>query len=272
MKILISIVVIIVVLISSLFVVGTQQPSRKISAYQHVIFVALKHRDKATMPLPQVLQEKALFQSETAFSLVGPDDPYWTAFLLLPPDTIPSANDISDFEDSYIAEIELVNVPVWLLGGLRALHLVGIHRRPTGPLPNSPEELGTRLDVLPSQLALDMAKQMTPSEVTMVNFLEYKSDDSGDKTLGRQSYGRYGLQAIQTVHRVGGQFLFNGKVIKVLKHPTHLQAKEWDDLATMIYPEAKALLSMEQDKGYKSVLEDRDEGLESTLVIATLAK
>lgn len=54
------------------------------------------------------------------------------------------------------------------------------------------------------------------AQISMVNHLGYCADETGDKTAARGRYQRYGREAMRAVHRVGGQFLFAGRISKVL--------------------------------------------------------
>ncbi|MEL6856182.1 MAG: hypothetical protein AAFO83_13890 [Cyanobacteria bacterium J06607_13] len=77
---------------------------------------------------------------------------------------------------------------------------------------------------------------------------------------------------MQTVHRVGGQFLFAGRIKRLLiDTDTAPTAGPWNDLAAMIYPDPTAILMMEQDQKYREALKFRDAGLERTVVLTTEA-
>jgi uncharacterized protein (DUF1330 family) len=81
---------------------------------------------------------------------------------------------------------------------------------------------------------------------------------------------RYGIVAMRTVYRTGGHLLFTGRILSVLREakagPT---IGRWDDVAAMRYPNPPAILSMEHAPDYHAALDDRDAGLERTMVIAT---
>jgi hypothetical protein len=77
---------------------------------------------------------------------------------------------------------------------------------------------------------------------------------------------------MKAVHQVSGQSLFVGRISEVIiESKNESTSGEWDDLATMIYPDSLALFFMEQIPDDKSALQFRDESLERTIVIATEA-
>jgi hypothetical protein len=81
---------------------------------------------------------------------------------------------------------------------------------------------------------------------------------------------RYCLVAMRTVYSTGGHLLFAGRILSVLREPkAGPTIGRWDDLAAMRYPSPSAILSMEHAPDYHAALDDRDAGLERTLVIAT---
>lgn len=129
------------------------------------------------------------------------------------------------------------------LGVLRAQHVMGITRRPNGPLPESEDEIAGRPDVMPTRCAFEVSQAMRPgAQISMLNYLSYHADETGDKTAARSNYLRYGREAMRAVHRVGGQFLFAGRVSEVLiEARSEPVPAEWDDLAAMIYPDPMAI-------------------------------
>ena len=270
-KLLIAALIIAATIGIGLWSLGEQQPSRSLDKYNTAIFVALKTRDRFPKGAPMVMA--ALFKSRAAYTFVGPDELYWTDFLILPPGSEQLLREAGSFEDIYAAEVQLTKVPSLLLGFLRAQHLLGITQRSTAPLPTSPEEFGTRLDILPSKAALTASSTGAHDmPIAMMNFIEYLGTESGDKTTSRESYGRYGLEAMKSVHAVGGQFLFAGQIKRIILASNRQDGSDaWDDLAAMIYPDPLAILSMEQNPDYKQALSHRDVALKRTVVVATEA-
>ena len=218
--------------------------------------------------------EGSLWSAKASHALVGEDEAYWTHFVILAPGaSIAPLEEDPEYIDLYAAEVALSNVPVFALGLLRSQHLTGLTKRPQGPLPDAFDEVSDRPDIMPSPASLEATLALDPRQsVTMVNFLEYFPDEKGDKKTGRQTYRRYGTEAMKAVHAVGGQLLFAGTVTRVLAEPKGISTNgEWDDLAAMIYPDPGAIFSMEQNEAYVASLGYRDSSLKRTHVIASLA-
>ena len=258
-----------------LWMLGARQPSQAISGYEKVIFLALKYGQPAHIRTAGSATDAALWSGRVAFPFIGPEDPYWTEYVILPPDSGVLSELVSStqFEDLFAAEVKLVKVPALVLGVLRAQHKLGLSRRPDGPIPQSVDEAEGRLDILPSVRALDASRAAPPDmQVTMMNYLKYKPAENGEKGEGRRTYNKYGFEAMRAVHMVGGQFLFAGRITNVLIEPKNESTPgDWDDLAAMIYPDPMAIFYMEQSPRYKNSLHFRDESLERTVVIATEA-
>ena len=260
---------------AGLFVLGKRQPSSVLAQYETIIFVSLKQAEQRQGASSDFGAGEALWRGRTAMTLIGPEDAYWTDYLLLPPDTalIETLKAGADFEDVYAAEVRLTKVPPLALGVLRAGHLLGLARRPAGALPEEGETMEGREDILPrSETMMALKTASADRSFTMVNYLKYFPVSADLPEGGRPAYREYGLQAMKTVHRVGGQLLFAGRVKSVLiDSPEAPTAGAWDDLAAMIYPDPTAILSMEQVPAYQAALGLRDKGLERTVVIATEA-
>ena len=259
----------------SLWILAARQPSGAIHNHESVIFVAIKHDDASFVKSSGFLGEKALWRASAAFPFISDIEQYWTDYLILPDDPTHVTGIVpgGELADVYIAQVELTKIPSIVPGLLRAQHLVGLTRRPSGPLPTSTDVIEGRRDVLPTQASLDAALAMdSNTQVTMMNFLAYFPTPTGDKEPGRRTYRRYGQEAIKAVHMVGGQFLFSGTVTKVLQEAKgHPAPVVWDDLAAMIYPDPTAIFYMEQDAAYIKALGWRDDSLERTRVIATVS-
>ncbi|MEL6104282.1 MAG: DUF1330 domain-containing protein [Pseudomonadota bacterium] len=255
--------------------IGATQPSQVLLGQDSIIFLALKSGDRENSPALDRLTDATLWRARSQYPFIGKDDIYWTDYLLLSSDTgITELRDVSrNFEDAYAARVQPLKVPAMALGILRTQHLLGITKRPDGPLPESEDEIEGRPDVMPTRLAFDASKAMRPeAQISMVNYLGYFADETGDKTAARGRYQRYGREAMRAVHRVGGQFLFAGRISEVLIESYSEPAPaEWDDLAVMIYPDPMAIFYMDQHPDYKAALDDRDKSLERTVVVATHA-
>jgi uncharacterized protein (DUF1330 family) len=270
--------VLFIVAIGYLWALGARQPSQPIYEYDKVVFLSLKHPDADFVRSSNYLADEAVWRASVEFAFIGTDDAYWTDYMMLPPDSgvIAELKGGTEFVDVYAAEVALTKVPPPVIGLLRAMHQWGITKRPDGPLPeptDAMDELENRRDILPTLDAVNDALAAPPNmQITMMNYLEYFPLEHGGKEAGRNSYNRYGLEAMKAVHVVGGQFLFAGQISKVLIESEHESTPgEWDDLAAMIYPDPLAIFYMEQSESYKKALNFRDEGLERSIVIATEA-
>ncbi len=174
--------------------------------------------------------------------------------------------------DLFVAEVALTRIPVLVPGLLRLQHLIGLTRRPSGPLPTMLDAVEARRELLPTVDAIALAQTQLAAPVAMMNFLEYYALARGDAVDGRAAYLRYGREAFKAVHAVGGQFLFAGTITAVLAQPRRPDWQApWDDVAAMIYPDPTAIFAMEQFPFYRRALGDRDAGLKRTRVFATQA-
>ncbi|MEO0690679.1 MAG: hypothetical protein AAFY51_10320 [Pseudomonadota bacterium] len=258
----------------AIWIVGSQQPSRGIHANEKVLVVALK-RDAPAGDLSEMgFSSSAIWKAQSLFPLIGAES-YWTDFLILPPDraALVEIETTPGLLDSYVAEVQLLDVPTLALGLLRTQHLLGITRRPSGQVPTSFDGFEGRADVLPNTASIQSLHKVAPgTSLTMMNFLKYFAVSEGDETDGREAYARYGQEAFKAVHAVGGQLLFAGRVTEVVIASKGQRApQEWDDLAAMIYPDPTAILSMEQNPAYRKSLGERDAGLKRTEVYASAA-
>ena len=274
-KILAGLAAILVLGVASLWVLGAQQPSASIQGHDRVLFVALKLEGRPSEGGTDIFAKTALWRSHARFTFIGETEAHFTDFFLLPANAdyaagIAAAGKVAD---SYVAEVELLKVPSIALGLLRAQHLLGITRRPDGPLPTDMAEGLGRPDVLPTLESAERTLALpADTQVTMMNYLEYLPAPGGDKEPGRKTYQRYGMQAMKSVHGVGGQFLFAGKVTKVLVPSTAETAPvQWDDLAAMIYPDPEAIFYMEQFDYYRASHKYRDDSLKSSKVVVSVS-
>ena len=270
-----GLVVVLLIGAGSLFAVGAQQPSASIQQHDRILFVALKLEDRPQEGATDLFAETALWRGRALFTFIGSDEAHFTDYFLLPVEAdyragIKAAGRVAD---AYVAEVELFEVPSLITGLLRAQYLLGVTRRPKGPLPSAFDEDFARADVLPTLEAAQQTLDLpADTQVTMINYLEYFPTQSGDKEPGRQTYQRYGSAAMRSVHSVGGQFLFAGRVSKVLVAPTAVSApRQWDDLAAMIYPDPEAIFYMEQFDYYRAAMGYRDDSLQSSRVVASVA-
>lgn len=274
--VLIALIILAVVgaLIALLWQIGAREPVYAIAKGDGPHwFIALRGE---AGPLAPGVSER--WSSRTDFTMIGgePDGAYWQRFIIASggdPAQMPIAIDAA--EDAYVAQVKLRRPPPPLFGVLKVLIGLGILSKPEGPIVQDAQALSFRADVMPGAASIARLLAQPPSYApVMVNFLgyykdaQYRAAQSG--VTGRTAYMRYGIVAMRTVYRTGGHLIFSGRVLSVLREakagPT---VGRWDDLAAMRYPNPPAILSMEHAPDYHAALDDRDAGLERTLVIAT---
>ena len=108
--------------------------------------------------------------------------------------------------------------------------------------------------------------------ISMVNLLKYKEkaiyDDGRDTDLsGEEAYGLYAAEVINLVEKYGGEFLFAGKVNRLMLGEVD---EMWDSIAIAKYPNRKAMFEMTMDPEYQKIHVHRDAGLEGQLNIETI--
>jgi uncharacterized protein (DUF1330 family) len=108
--------------------------------------------------------------------------------------------------------------------------------------------------------------------ISMVNLLKYKEkaiyDDGRDTNLsGEEAYGLYAVEVINLVEKYGGEFLFAGKVNRLMLGEVE---EMWDSIAIAKYPNRKAMFEMTMDPEYQKIHVHRDAGLEGQLNIETI--
>ena len=108
--------------------------------------------------------------------------------------------------------------------------------------------------------------------ISMVNLLKYKKtaryEDGRDTNLtGEEAYGLYAEEVISYVEKYGGEFVFAGKVSRLMLGEVD---DLWDAVAIAKYPNRKAMMDMTMDPGYQKIHIHRDAGLEGQLNIETL--
>ena len=108
--------------------------------------------------------------------------------------------------------------------------------------------------------------------ISMVNLLKYKEkaiyEDGRDTNLsGEEAYGLYAAEVINLVEKYGGEFLFAGKVNRLMLGEVD---EIWDSIAIAKYPNRKAMFEMTMDPEYQKIHVHRDAGLEGQLNIETI--
>lgn len=274
MTILLVILAAVAVLIGLLWLIGAREPVYAISAGDGPHwFIAVRGEPGA---LATSVTER--WRSTTDFTMIGgaPDGAYWTHFIVATggdPAQTPIALDAS--EDAYVARVKLRRPPALLFGVLQTLIALRILTKPHGPIVQDAQALSFRGDIMPTAASITrLLAQPAAYAPAMVNFLGYYKDaqyrEPQAGVTGRTAYMRYGMVAMRTVYRTGGHLLFTARILSVMREPkAGPTVGHWDDVAAMRYPNPPAILSMEHAPDYRAALDDRDAGLERTLVIAT---
>lgn len=274
MAIALIILVVVLAAVAVLWSIGAREPVYAIAQGDGPHwFIAL--RGAAGALAPGVTER---WSSRTDFTVIGgePEGAYWERFIIASggdAESLPLR--IDGAEDAYIARVKLRRPPALLFGILKTLIALGILSKPQGPIVQDAQALSFRADVMPSAASITRLLAQPPSYApAMINFLgyykdaQYRSPQAG--VSGRAAYLRYGIVAMRTVYRTGGHLLFTGRILSVLREATSgPTVGRWDDVAAMRYPNPPAILSMEHAPDYHAALDDRDAGLERTLVIAT---
>jgi uncharacterized protein (DUF1330 family) len=258
--------------VAALWLVGANEKAYAISEGEPQWFIAVRGEPGAFAH--GVTQR---WSSRTDFAFIGADDAYWHRFIVASGGdaaTLPIALDRA--EDAFVARVRLRRPPRLLLGVLKLLIGMGVLSRPQGPVVADAQQLTFRTDIMPGAQAISrLLAQPLSYGPAMVNFLGFYdhakySDGRNDPGSGHSAYMRYGIVALRTVYRTGGRLIFAGRILSVLREakagPT---MGRWDDVAAMQYPTPQAILSMEHAPDYHAALDDRDAGLERTVVIAT---
>ena len=108
--------------------------------------------------------------------------------------------------------------------------------------------------------------------ISMVNLLKYKDKaiykDGRDTNLsGEEAYGLYAAEVINLVKKYGGEFIFAGKVNRLMLGEVE---EMWDSVAIAKYPNRKAMFEMTMDPKYQKIYVHREAGLEGQLNIETI--
>ncbi len=113
----------------------------------------------------------------------------------------------------------------------------------------------------------ELAAEPDRGPVVMLNLLKFEGkvaagDASDAESSGRESYARYTEEARKQIERRGGRLLWQGVRF------TLIGGEEWDVVALVQYPTARAFLEMLQDRDYKEAGKHRSAGLADTRLIA----
>ena len=108
--------------------------------------------------------------------------------------------------------------------------------------------------------------------ISMVNLLKFKDkavyeDGRNTSLTGEEAYSLYAVEVINLVQKYGGEFLFAGKVNRLMLGEVE---EMWDSIAIAKYPSRKAMFEMTMDPEYQKIHVHRDAGLEGQLNIETI--
>lgn len=258
---------------------GQGEPSRRLGRANPAWFVVVRDRGAASAPrLADGV--RILWSSRIDMPFVGAEEAYWDRCLILgggAPDAWPIVLG-DETEDAYVARVRLLRPPAMALGLIKTLTRTGLLGKPKGPPLTDAAALGLKADTAPTKAQAEaLVAKPAIYHPAMVNFLRYFDQarypgGSNQGPTGAEAYARYGLVALRSVYRTGGQLVFYGKVTGVLREaasgPT---VGRWDEVAAMQYRAPAAVLTMEQLPDYRAALVHRDAGLEKSVVLASIA-
>jgi uncharacterized protein (DUF1330 family) len=98
----------------------------------------------------------------------------------------------------------------------------------------------------------------------MVNLLKFKSITDAGET-GQAAYQRYAKNTAPHLAQAGGRLVWAGAATQVF---IGIPGKAWDWILLIEYPSRKAFLSMIADPAYTAIHEDREAGLEDSVLMA----
>lgn len=93
----------------------------------------------------------------------------------------------------------------------------------------------------------------------MVNFLRFKPGG------GSKEYGKYGSAFADLLRQYGGEFIYQGRVAK-----RFVGDDDWHAIALVKYPSRRAFYECTTSEEYAKIHPHRKDGLEKTLVYATV--
>ena len=116
-----------------------------------------------------------------------------------------------------------------------------------------------RMGPTPEQLQKFLALPDRP--VVMVNLLKFKEGS------GAEDYGKYGQAMQKILADIGAEIIFSGQC-----QTTLIGGAEWDVVALVRYPNARALLNMAQSQVYQDAHVHRAEGLAGQVNLAVFER
>jgi len=111
----------------------------------------------------------------------------------------------------------------------------------------------------------ELAGSSKEGPVVMLNLLKFKHRADGEDGSGASAYRRYGDAAVKMIEEQGGRLLWAGKADQVLIGDP---SEDWDQVLLVEYPSRKSFIEMVSNPEYNKAHEDREAGLERTIVVA----
>jgi uncharacterized protein (DUF1330 family) len=119
--------------------------------------------------------------------------------------------------------------------------------------------------ISPTKAQLDaMTADKAETPFVMVNLLKFKTATAAGEP-GRKAYQRYARNTAAHLARAGGRVVWAGEAQQVF---IGTPDKGWDWVLLVEYPSRQAFLTMIADPAYKAIHEDREAGLEDSVLMA----
>ncbi len=100
----------------------------------------------------------------------------------------------------------------------------------------------------------------------MVNLLKFRNSSPESRRESRRAYDRYTAAVAPMLAGVGGRLLWMGDAAGLV---IGLPGDEWDRIMLVEYPSRKAFLKMISSPDYLRAHENREAGLETSVLIAS---
>ena len=105
----------------------------------------------------------------------------------------------------------------------------------------------------------DFFEEDPDAPFVMVNFLRFKAGG------GSKEYGKYGSAFAKLLKQYGGEFVYQGRIAK-----RFVGEDDWHAIALVKYPSRRAFYECTTSDEYAEIHPHREDGLEKTLVYATV--
>ncbi len=108
----------------------------------------------------------------------------------------------------------------------------------------------------------------TDKTIVILNFLKYHKktiDASGEKSVGKDAYKKYGRDFIKILEEVGGRLEYGGKIKSTIVEVS--QPFDFTDYSFVRYPSMEKLMEMNRGMKWQTAAKNRTAGLNDTTVI-----